>query len=349
MVKTPLCAVIEERLRSSPHHAINIAEYMNLCLAHPQHGYYMTRDPFGLAGDFTTAPEISQMFGEIIGAWVVDIWHKMGSPADFILLECGPGRGTLMADMLRVAAKASGFLSSARIILQEISPVLKAKQGETLGSGITWIAGLDEIPPALPLIIIANEFLDALPVHQVIRRAANWHERVISLTPEGLLCFTEQEMPQDLRPFAPPDAPDNLIVEISPARLHYLGHCAVLIRARGGAGLWIDYGAAHTGHGDTLQAARAHSFADPLAAPGLADLTTHVDFEVLRAAALSAGVSCPRVVTQGAFLTSLGIAHRAAKLDRADDMHRLVAPDQMGHLFKVLCCHHGLSAPPEGF
>lgn len=326
---------------------MDIGTFMNIALAHPQYGYYMTRDPFGVTGDFITAPEISQMFGELIGAWVADIWAQMGRPARFIWLECGPGRGTLMADALRATRRIAGFHQAAQIVLMEMSPVLQEKQRATLaGYGpVSWIAGLDDLDDLVigasgcPVICIANEFLDALPVRQFVKQGAAWHERVVGIA-DGVLAFGLSP------PVAPPVRADNGdladgVYEIAPARNAFVRQLAALVAGRGGAALLVDYGYERSAAGDTLQAVKDHEFINPLEQVGLADITSHVDFQAIAQAGNLCAVHGPR--TQGDFLRALGIGVRAEMLRRQGGsdaiegaMARLCDEAGMGQLFKVL-------------
>ena len=323
---------------------ISVADYMAHCLGDPEHGYYMTRDPLGAAGDFTTAPEVSQMFGEIVGAWLVHAWRRAGAPAPIRLVELGPGRGTLMADILRVARLDPDFLATARLHLVETSPVLRAKQAETLAKSPlrpTWHGAFSEVP-AGPLFLVTNEFFDALPVRQFVRAGGEWRERVVGLVPDGGLRF-------GIGPnFLPdgPAAPEGSILEISPARNALAAEIGRRIAADGGAAIILDYGQDQNGIGDTFQAVRRHGYTDPLAAPGEADLTAHVDFAALARAAEAEGAYCHGPIAQGYFLKFLGLVERAAQLKPGKDaaaaadidaaVERLAGPDQMGTLFKVM-------------
>jgi NADH dehydrogenase [ubiquinone] 1 alpha subcomplex assembly factor 7 len=352
---TPLEREIRQRIaRTGP---VPVAEFMALCLYDPQYGYYNRRDPFGAAGDFITAPEISQMFGELIGLWAATVWQSMGAPDPVLLIELGPGRGTMMADALRAVRAAPAFRAAARVHLIETSPDLQLRQRQTL-SGIDdiplrWHATLDETP-AGPAIILANEFFDALPVHQAERRATGWHERTVTINAGGAFALTVAEEPlpgfaQGLPP-AVARAPEGQIFEWRPDRF------AVEIGRRvadGGAALIIDYGHIKSAPGDTFQAVRSHRYASPFALPGLTDLTAHVDFEALGKAARGAGARVHGPIEQVALLERLGIAARAATLEAnaAEDkragiagaLERLVGtgPTGMGTLFKAI----GLSSP----
>lgn len=331
---------------------MDIGRFMALALGHPEHGYYNSRDPFGRAGDFTTAPEISQVFGELIGAWVADIWAQMGRPDPFIWLECGPGRGSLMADALRATRRVPGFHAAARIVLMEMSPVLKERQRAALdGYNVQWVADLDD--PLLrlsaqPLICVANEFLDALPIRQFVRHDSTWHERVVGVY-DGALAF-------GLSPpvVAPCDATADGIYEVAPARNDFIRALCARLRVAGGAALLIDYGYARSGAGDTLQAVKAHQFAPVLADPGTADITAHVDFDAAARVAVAAGVRACGPAGQGDFLRALGIGVRAEMLKRQgatdidEAVHRLTDDAAMGSLFKVMALCAGDDLQPAG-
>jgi SAM-dependent MidA family methyltransferase len=305
---------------------ISVERYMELSNAH----YYATRDPLGAAGDFTTAPEVSQMFGEIVGAALADCWLRAGAPADAVYVELGPGRGTLAADALRVMRKA-GFAGEVHFV--ETSPVLRAEQAKRV-PGARWHEMLEDLPDA-PLLLVANEFFDALPVRQWV----GGEERRVTVNGDALTFTTEGPVRED-----------------SPAREGAMRSIANRLTSHGGVALIIDYGHARSGDGDTLQAVRGHRFAHVLAEPGEQDLTAHVDFEALARAAADVGVT--RILGQGEWLERLGIATRAkalaeARPERADEiataMRRLTAPDQMGDLFKVMAVHSRQWPMPAGF
>ena len=347
---TPLGREIAALIREEG--PISVERYMALCLGHPRHGYYMTRDPFGSKGDFTTAPEISQMFGELIGLWVAETWHAMGRPQPFALVEVGPGRGTLMADALRALRVSPECRAAVTIHLVETSPVLTAIQRDTLarcGVPLCWHDTLADLPQE-PSILIGNEFLDALPVRQFVRGAGGWHERLVGLDAEGRLSFGlagEAEHGFGLA------GPEGAIVEVGEAALAVTREIAGRIASRGGAALFIDYGHSRSALGETLQAVRRHAFVDPLAEPGEADLTVHVDFAAIGRAAGGSGALVHGPTSQGAFLDGLGIRARAAILARnatpglaasiVTALDRLVGtgPSQMGDLFKAI----GFSSP----
>lgn len=326
---------------------MSIATYMGLCLTHPTRGYYRKADPLGAGGDFITAPEISQMFGEMIGAWIADLFVQMGSPSQITVLELGPGRGTLMADALRVATRVPGFADALSLALYETNPDLKLIQSQTLNPfDPTFIAEPEDISAA-PVIVIANEFFDALPVRQFVHREGKWFERMVGLA-GGKRVFGLSPTPYDAALLGPAfsDAPEGAVAEISLASRQFAERIGRVIAPRGGALLAIDYGYGTTQPGETLQALSRHRFADPLAEPGAADLTTHVDFEALGDALRMAGLNIAPLVEQGDFLKILGITarHQALVRSNPDDataldaaLHRLTHPDEMGSLFKVFC------------
>jgi SAM-dependent MidA family methyltransferase len=337
---------------------IPVADYMRLCLAHPRHGYYMTRDPLGARGDFTTAPEVSQMFGELIGAWAATVWRQMGSPPRVHLVELGPGRGTLMADALRAAQALPEFHAALSVHLVEISPVLRALQEQTLASAnapTAWHHGIEEIADG-PTIAIANEFVDALPINQFVKDRDGWHVRMVGIA-DDKLSFVAAPDPM-LGHVADTDAtPVGTILERRYDRPVSL--LARRIARHGGAALIIDYGHAESAFGNTLQAVRGHTFTDPLENPGEADLTAQVDFAATATWAQRQGAAARGPVTQGDFLRRLGIEQRAARLksnatpQQAADIDaalaRLTAPDQMGELFKVLAIADPKLGPLAGF
>jgi NADH dehydrogenase [ubiquinone] 1 alpha subcomplex assembly factor 7 len=347
---------------------MTVAEYMAACLGDPADGYYATREPFGRGGDFVTAPEISQIFGELVGLWAVATWQAMGAPQEFVLAELGPGRGTLMADALRAARVRPAFLDAARLHLVETSLRLRELQAAALarsGASAVWRDRIENIPPG-PLILIANEFFDALPIRQFIKTGEGWAERMVGLDDAGRLAF-------GLRPIIGEDAAPHLsrrgderfppregdTVEVSPASTAIMSAIGERIARDGGAALVIDYGYEGPAFGDTLQAVRNHRYDDPLAAPGEADLTAHVDFGGLQQAAVEAGAVARPLASQGAFLTAMGLSERVATLTGGKDeatqaeitgaAERLAAPSGMGKLFKVLViAAPGLVVPPFG-
>ncbi|QJE73437.1 class I SAM-dependent methyltransferase [Aerophototrophica crusticola] len=337
---------------------LSVAEYMALCLGHPQHGYYMTRDPLGAAGDFTTAPEISQMFGELLGLWAAQCWIQMGQPGSVQLVELGPGRGTLMADALRATARLPGFHQAVRLHLVETSPVLRQRQAAALGKyGPNWHDRLAEVPDG-PMLLLANEFFDALPVRQFQKGPrGRWAERKVGLDDAGNLSWKLDPTAGDA--LVHPSlraAPEGSMVEICPAGVAIAAEIGARLAAHPGAALFVDYGYAGPAVGDTVQALRRHAFVPVLEAPGEADLTAHVDFTALGEAAATAGAAAYAPVPQRDFLISLGIEQRAAALKRlatpvqAGDidaaLHRLVGDVSMGRLFKAQAlASPGLPAP----
>jgi NADH dehydrogenase [ubiquinone] 1 alpha subcomplex assembly factor 7 len=328
---------------------ITVADYMAECLLHPTYGYYATRDPFGASGDFTTAPEISQMFGEMLGLCIAQTWMDQGSPAEFILAEIGPGRGTLMADMLRATARVPGFKPQVHLI--EASPKLRTIQREAVGHA-TWHDDISTLPD-LPLFLVGNEFFDALPIRQYTRQGAGWAERHVG-TQDGALTF-------GLKPATPhldhrlTDTMDGDIVESCPALPAIIEFASSQIETHGGTAVFIDYGDWRS-KGDTLQALQNHAFTDPLADPGNADLTAHVDFEAITNAATCATT---KMTGQGVLLERLGITSRAQALaqnlsEEALETHiaahrRLTHPDEMGTLFKTIALFPTSANPPPGF
>lgn len=327
-----------------------VADYMAAANGH----YYATRDPLGAAGDFTTAPEISQMFGEMVGIWVADLWSRAGGPA-FRYVELGPGRGTLAADALRTMARFG--CTPAGIDLVETSPTLRAAQLARLPAA-EHHDQVDALPDDVPLIIVANEFFDALPIHQYIRTIDGWRERMVERQGGVLVPVAGDTPADDAVPASLRNAPQGTVVETTPVSAAILQRCAFRLARQGGAMLAIDYGYAGPAAGDTLQAVKAHRFASPFADPGEADLTAHVDFTALATAAQNAGVSVSPLTTQGDWLRRLGIDARlqslaAAAPNRAEELKgqrdRLVEPREMGDLFKVMA----FSAPdwpaPAGF
>ncbi len=311
--------------------------YMALCLGHPQFGYYMNRDPFGAAGDFTTAPEISQIFGELIGIWCVAAWEAIGAPTPFALVELGPGRGTLMADMLRATSRMDAFQAAARLHLVEMSPMLRHMQRQKLGDKAHWHDSIATLPDE-PMIFVANEFFDALPVRQVEKRGAAFFERAVGVR-NGQLVLAEMRAPD----FAFAETGWHEISHVAQAVAEDLGG---RIQALGGAGLVIDYGHLESGVGDTLQALKAHAACGILDHPGESDLTAHVDFARLAQAFRKGGAETLTPMTQGTFLAAMGLEARATKLagqlsgaELASFMagtRRLIDDKAMGKLFKVL-------------
>ncbi|WP_134726181.1 class I SAM-dependent methyltransferase [Paracoccus luteus] len=326
---------------------MRLDDYMRLCLLHPDHGYYATRDPFGAGGDFTTAPEISQMFSEMVGLALAQAWLDQGAPAPFTLAELGPGRGTLMADILRATRKVPGFADAARVVLVEASAHLRGVQRDRLGA----VAHCDDagaLPDDRPLFLVANEFFDALPIRQFQRVRCGWAERMVTLAGDRLAMALAPPVALDRQ------ASDGEVWETCAEALPVMAAVAGRIARHGGAAIVIDYGT-WDGRGDSFQALRGHAPTDPLAQPGLADLTAHVDFAPLAAAALAAGAAASAPVPQGDWLLGLGIAQRASRLAAAGDagaagaLDRLTSPVRMGQLFKAMAVWPRPAPPPPGF
>lgn len=331
---------------------ISLSDYMADCLLHPQHGYYATRDPLGTAGDFITAPEISQMFGELIGLSLAQAWLDQGAPAHITLAELGPGRGTLMADALRATRGVPGFHDALTVHFIEASPPLRAAQARAV-PGAQWHDTINSLPDA-PLYIIANEFFDALPIRQFTRAPNGWHEHMVGVKDAKLVLGQSAPTPLAQLDNRLADTKDGDIVELCPALPAIMTQIGTRIAQHGGAGLIIDYGDWGS-QGDTLQALANHAPTDPFAAPGQADLTAHVDFAAIAFAAAPAQFT--RLTPQGVFLERLGITARAQALAKklngpALDAHiaahrRLTHPSEMGDLFKVIgIMPHKSNAPP---
>ncbi|MDV4145927.1 class I SAM-dependent methyltransferase [Shimia sp. FJ5] len=334
---------------------LRVSEFMAEALLNPTHGYYTTRDPLGAAGDFTTAPEISQMFGEMIGLCLAQSWLDQGHPARFALAELGPGRGTLMADILRATRAVPGFTEAATLHLVEASPPLRAAQRATLGEEVTWHDSIDTLPEDRALFLVANEFFDALPIRQFLRSGPGWRERLVGLEDESLRFGLGDLLAQPALHHRLADTQEGDLVEICPQAAPIMAAIGTRIEAQGGVGIVIDYGDWRS-LGDTLQAMRAHEKVAPLEAPGTADLTAHVDFEALANATPSAH---SRLTPQGVFLERLGITARAQALAKglsgaALESHiaahrRLTHPEEMGNLFKTLAVYPTDATPPPGF
>ncbi|KIZ43675.1 MULTISPECIES: SAM-dependent methyltransferase [Rhodopseudomonas] len=351
---TPLQATIARLIKSAG--PMPVWRYMQLCLTHPEHGYYVCRDPLGREGDFTTAPEVSQMFGELLGLWAASVWKAMDEPAALRLIELGPGRGTMMADALRALRVLPPLYQGLSVHLVEINPVLRDKQKETLAGikNIHWHDSLDDVPDG-PSIILANEYVDVLPIHQAVRRDDGWHERTVEIDDQGDIQFGVAAEPiarfEVLLPPLVRMSPLGAVFEWRPdAEIMAI---ARRVRDQGGAALIIDYGHDRSDVGDTLQAIARHSFADPLRNPGEADITAHVDFQALAHTAEGVGARVHGPVTQGEFLKRLGIETRALTLmakasnEVSEDINgalkRLTDSGRggMGSMFKVI----GISDP----
>ncbi|MET3581609.1 SAM-dependent MidA family methyltransferase [Mesorhizobium robiniae] len=340
---------------------IPVSQYMALCLFDPEEGYYTTREPFGAAGDFVTAPEISQMFGELVAVWLYEAWLATGRPLPVTVAEIGPGRGTLMKDMLRTLSRLDPALTAAAsFAMIETSPRLTAVQKQTLAAApvaIGWHESIDTLPQT-PLFIAGNELFDAVPIRQFVRAGTGWRERMIGLDGADELHFFAGAGSVDptLLPNEAENAPQGAIVEVAPARAALMATITERISSRGGAGLFLDYGYFRPGIGDTLQALRKHDHEDVLANPGEADLTAHVDFAALAAVVRAHGLDA-HLSTQGEFLVEMGLLERAgqlgAKADQAarekiaSEVERLAGPQAMGDLFKVLAVlPAGIAVPP---
>lgn len=332
---------------------ITLERYMSLCLGHPRYGYYMTRDPFGAEGDFTTAPEISQMFGELLGVWASEAWRMAGSPPSARLIELGPGRGTLMSDVLRVARISPAFFDALTVHLVETSPVLRRVQEQTLARAtkvVGWSDAVEDTPPG-PAFILANEFFDALPVRHYVRTLSGWRERLVGLNASGGLVFG---LADEIEPALTAQAREGSIIEVSPASQRIMSDIAARLVREGGVMLVVDYGYLDTSFGDSLQAVAKHVYVDPLAEPGDADLTAHVDFAALARAARAQGARVMGPVTQSHFLLQLGIERRAQALMKkanaeqaqaiVDAFDRLTGVNDprrhMGAMFKVMAVAH---------
>lgn len=346
------------------HGSISLERYMDACLADADAGYYRARQPIGASGDFITAPEVSQIFGELLGLWAYAVWQSMGSPATVTLAELGPGRGTLMADALRALRRLPDFLACAKIVMLETSPVLRASQEDMLKDApetISWCEQIELLPQG-PLIVIANEFVDALPIQQFIWRRRNWHERRIKIGPNGGFVFCDGPViaRQSLGETAGlQDLPEGAILEIRPAANALMAELAARGEGAPLAGLIIDYGHEATGCADTLQAMSRHAFADPLQTPGAVDLTAHVDFAALKEVAAANGLRVYGPKPQGALLLELGLEARRDRLCKDADENqcqdiisgarRLIDPSAMGLLFKALAITSKDLAPPPPF
>lgn len=316
--------------------------------------YYASRDPLGAAGDFTTAPEISQMFGEFVGLWTADLWMRAGRPEGVHYVELGPGRGTLAVDALRAMGQA-GLRPEVHLV--ETSPALRAEQKRRLPKSV-WHDSIDSLPESGPLLIVANEFFDALPIRQLVSSARGWCERVVVHSGERFAPVPGHPVDDNLLPHALRKAAPGTIFETCPAAVSIAAALAKRLAEQGGAALVVDYGHARSSHGETLQSVRAHHFADPWRDPGAQDLTAHVDFEALAAAVRAQGVRVMGPVEQGSWLRVLGIDIRTAALVKSEPRRspeieaawmRLTSPQQMGSLFKAMAFVAQSWPRPEGF
>ena len=339
--------------------AIPIARYMELALTHPRYGYYTTRDPFGVRGDFTTAPEICQIFGELIGLWCADMWQAQGGGA-IQLVELGPGRGTLLADALRATRHVPDFHAHLSVVLVETSPVLQEIQFETLRElhdRLEWTESLEDVPHE-PSLFIANEFFDALPIRQHVQTEHGLQERRVGVDAQGELCFVLAQAGLHLAKGSTPIA-TGTVIESCMVGKQLMGALAQRVSAEGGGALIIDYGYLGEAHYDTLQAVKAHGYTDLLADPGEADITAHVDFASLLSVAKNSQCAAYGPIDQGVFLRRLGAELRLNMLlqhaapDQAEalvsGLKRLVDPNQMGSLFKAIALAPAHMPPPAGF
>lgn len=344
---------------------IPVSRFVALALSGRDDSYYMNRDPFGAQGDFITSPEISQVFGECLGAWCIDLWMQMGSPDRFRLVELGPGRGTLMSDMMRAGRSHPPFADACSVALVEVSPFLRTQQRRALAAmpaeRIAWYSCFGEVPQDLPLIIIANEFFDALPARQFVRTDDGWFERCVGLDADGTFVFGALPHP-DVTVQIPPQlrmALQGSIFEQCDESLSNGFEIGRALVACGGAMLAIDYGHAGPATGDTLQALKAHRHVPVLGDVGACDLTFHVDFTALAASLVHAGAHCLPLVEQGMLLQRLGAVERTAALKRKataqqaaqldNALVRLTSPEGMGRLFKALCAVSPKTLSPAGF
>jgi SAM-dependent MidA family methyltransferase len=327
-----------------------VSQYMALCLFDPQAGYYMSREPFGRGGDFITAPEVSQMFGELVAVWLRAAWAACGCPLPVTIAEIGPGRGTLMKDILRTLSKLDpklvGHAEFAMVETSERLAEIQKRLLQGVEARIGWHATVDSLP-ASPLLIVGNELFDAIPIRQFVKSAGRWLERAVGLDDAGRLAFVAAAGAPDpaLLPPGADTAPEGAVVESAPARTALMETIATRIARHGGAGLFMDYGYASPAIGDTLQAMKEHRYDDGLANPGEADLTAHVDFSALAEAARRQGLAA-HLIDQGDFLLGMGLLERAGRLGAGADeatrerlqgeVERLAGPAQMGTLFKVL-------------
>jgi SAM-dependent MidA family methyltransferase len=354
---TELAKILRRQIEATG--PITLADYMSACLLHPKHGYYTTQDALGVDGDFTTAPEISQMFGELIGLCVAQSWMDQGAPDRFALVELGPGRGTLIADILRATMQVPGFQAAADLHLVEASDRMRQLQAAALPAHHpTWHDTVETLPEDIPVYVIANEFFDALPIRQFQRDPKGWREVMVGISEDGSL-------QRGLSDAAPIDALNSRLEDTEPgALIETCAHGSAVVDAIarriarfGGMALFVDYGGWHS-DGDTFQAVRGHRPVGPFDEPGCADLTAHVDFEALARAALIVGCAVSQFTNQGVFLDRLGITPRAQSLAKgltgdALTTHvaahrRLTHPDEMGSLFKVLGLYPASESPPPG-
>ncbi|MAW51685.1 MAG: SAM-dependent methyltransferase [Geminicoccus sp.] len=354
---TPLTALLTAQIRATG--PLTVAEFMTLALQHPEHGYYRRQEAVGAAADFVTAPEISQVFGELIGLWLVQRWLDLGQPERFLLVELGPGKGTLMADALRAASALPGFLAAMDLVLIETNETLRAAQAEKLSAyAPRWLESVGALEADAPLLVIGNEFLDVLPAAQFAVAKGAWFERLVSLNEAGELSFVLAQPKTPVLPLLP-KAEEGQFFEIMPSLPGFLKDLSMLLKAHSGSALFIDYAHDKAGSAWSLQAVQRHEKVEPLDAVGEADLTTLVDFEAAGTFAREAGLTAPPMVTQRDFLLVLGAWQRFEMLAESapDDaaallqsLQRLVGKDKMGHRFKAWTCHYPPTLPaPAGF
>jgi len=356
--RTPLELQLIETIRADG--PVSVEQYMTICLGDAKHGYYMGKDPFGRGGDFITAPEVSQMFGEAIGVWLATAWQMMGSPKKVNLVELGPGRGTLMADMLRAVKVLEDFAAAIEVHLVDMSPALRKQQGETLKGlpiNVSWHQRFEQVP-AGPTMVVANEFFDALAMRQIERADDGWHERMVEVDENGNLALglAKDTVAKADVPVWASDAKVGEIAETSPQRLAVAEQIGARLAKHNGAALIVDYGHALSFVGDTFQAVRRHKFVDVLHRPGQTDLTSHVDFEALAQGFRAGGAVVHGPRTQQSFLVAMGLREREKTLRKnagarerimvSRQAERLVSEKQMGHLFKVIAVTNaGLDKP----
>ncbi|WND01667.1 SAM-dependent methyltransferase [Temperatibacter marinus] len=354
--------ILKKRIKR--HGPITIADYMADCLMHPEHGYYQNQEVFGTKGDFVTAPEIHQIFGEMIGLWLAERWEALGRPSAFTLLELGPGRGVLMNDILRVTKNIPGFHKAVTLVMVEMSKKLKEIQRQKVKEydlNLTHLSSLKEYQGQGPLLIIGNEFIDALPIHQYQKQKGIWLEKRVnffdaelaySLSPAGNTLLLAQESLKQ-------EAKEEALIEVCPAALSLVSDISHLLETAGGSCLFIDYGYNAHSVGDSFQAIKNHQYVDPLQSPGRADLTAHVNFAAIKDAASEKGLTVSGPIDQGAFLMAIGAGQRAMQLSEGKQkkeqteiltgLKRLTAPDQMGTLFKVICLESKIETRAKGF
>lgn len=348
---------------------ISVGHFMHIALNHPHQGYYTAQPGIGEDGDFITAPEISQLFGEIIGVWVLQTWMEMGSPENWQLVELGPGRGTLLNDVMRVLKIRPQAIENVRVHLVEVSPILRTEQAhiaKRLNIEPQWHNQLCEVPNNLPCVVLANEFFDALPIRQFIRQTSGWCERRIALTkntpsatPE--LCFTAVPTAYNVEaenPAAHAAQPGD-VIEIGTAAKTISEEIGARIARTPSRALIIDYGYVAGSNGDTFQALKRHQKIDPLTELGSADITAHVDFPALARAAQATGALAFAPMGQGDFLKTMGIDARLSALSKnatpeqalklTRQVHRLTAEEEMGTLFQVLALSNAALPPPPPF